>query len=522
MSRLLVLLLLLVLAPTAAFAQEHATRRWPQPAATVRDWLKRQAQRGETRRLVAGTARTLADPQFASAIVLADLARAGLGADRDRARDALLMPDRYEFWSSVAIFGGTAAASEAALARLSRALPAAATTGGAAKLLRHNLVLALALTAGQMVEVDFGGKRLSDLAQGELPDLSQIRIRIRGDVDAGGVVITLGAFAVAQPLWTAVTSRLGKLLKLPAARGRWLARGGRVLDLAALLVIASELEEPARDAYRRWLSTQAVEAAIKDLLALLARTNQAPPEAELSRALGEVARAFANHRDFLYVLPAMADMDFTRRLREKGEPDARLLEVEARTLERHGEWLALPGQTLELLEHHHGRLARRDVPGGDMAAFQGLLGRHQARVQALVRKVVNARRLPADPSVNALARMRLMPALRHTMEVRYGSLDAWQRSHAHQKDPFDPTGPAFEVSRSRAELYAQEAALYRLLAVKSPDAALKARLETEAAAVTALGATEDQLLRAILALPPVSQGAAGVVADLSDPEAWAE
>ncbi len=518
MSRVIAVALLLLL-PGLAGAQEHRTKRWPAPPSTVRGWLSRQAERAPaTRRAVVGTARTLADPQFATAIVLADLAKAGLAGDRDRAREALLAPDRYEFWSNVAIFGGTAAASEAALVRLTRGLPAA---GGATKLLRSNLVLALALTAGQCVEVDFGGKRLSDLAHGELPDLSQIRIRIRGDVDAGGLAITLGAFAVAQPLWTQVTTRIGRLLKLPAVRGRWAGRGLRVLDLAALLVIAHELEEPARDAYRRWLSTQALEAAIKDLNALFARTT-APTTAELDEALGDVARAFANHRDFLYVLPAVADVDFLRRARERGEREERLAAVEARTLERHGDWLALPGQTLELLEHYRGRLARGDVPGGDVAAFGALYGRHVSRVQTLVRRIVNAQRLPADPSVNALARMRLMPALRHTLEVRFGSLDAWQRSHAHEKDTFDPTGPAFEVSRSRAELYLQEAALYRLLEARASTPEVKERLRTEADAVTALGGTEGELLRAILAVPPYGQGAVGVVADLDDPEAWAE
>lgn len=521
MSRLVALLLLLLL-PAPAGAQEHATRRWPAPPAVVRGWLSRQAERAPTaRRAVVGTARTLADPGFASAIVLADLAKAGLAGDRDRAREALLAPDRYEFWSSVAVFGGTAAASEAALLRLTRSLPTAGAAGGATRLLRSNLVLALALTAGQLVEVDFGGRRLSDLAHGELPDLSQIRIRIRGSVDGGELAITLGAFAVAQPLWAQVTTRLGRLLKVPALRGRWAGRGLRVLDLAALLVIAHELEEPARETYRRWLSTQALEAAIKDLNGLFARTTS-PTTAELDKALGDAARAFANHRDFLYVLPAVADVDFLRRVRERGEREERLLAVEARTLERHGDWLALPGQTLELLEHYRERLGRKDVPGGDVAAFTALYGRHLSRVQALVRRVQTAARLPADPSVNALARMRLMPALRHTLEVRFGSLDAWQRSHAHEKDTFDPTGPAFQVSRSRAELYDQEAALYRLLEAKATSPEVKARLATEAAAAQALGGAEADVLRAILAIPPVGQGAAGVVSDLADPEAWAE
>lgn len=521
------LLVSLLVAAGAAPAQDapHATRRWQRPPAAVKAWLERRARAApresgapsRLRRAAVGTARTLADPQFAAAIVLADLARAGARGDRDRAADALRAVDTYEFWTSVALFGTSMRAGEAVVGRLAARLPAAGTSGAAVTFLRHNLVLAGAMTVGRVVEVDFGGKRLSDLASGEVPDLSTIRIRLRGDVDGGEIAITLGSFAVAQPVWGLARARLVKLLRLPS--NRFARASGRVLDLAALLLIAHELEEPVKEAYERWQSTQAVREAVADLLALMKRTRGAPEVKELDRALGDVARAFANHRDFVYLLPAVADAELIQRLTARGEPRQALVALEGLVLEEWGDWLALPGQTLALLSTYQARLAAGSVPGGDRGDFEGLLRRHLERVKGLVRRVKDAPRLPQDglTSDAALARVRATPALERSILARYGSLEAWADETARKVEGgFDPTSPGFTPSRNREELYAQELALYRLLQLDSSDAAARARFLSEAAAVGALMGTEHELLQKILDFELPAAGMAGSLTPAED------
>lgn len=524
MTRSLLAALTLSLLATPLLAQDetprHHTKRWPQPPKAIRAWLERNAKAKEgqpaqpsrTRRVLAGTARTLVDPQFAGAIVLADLAKAGMKRDRDRAADAIGNLDTYEFWTGVAVFNTSMRAGDAVASRLARRLPTTGAAGAATGFLKHNLVLAGAMTVSRVVQVDFGGKRLSDLAEGEVPDLSQITIKLRPDVDAGEIAITLGAFSVAQPLWSRVRSAIVRFVKLPT--NKWLKRTGRVVDLAALLIIAHELEEPAKEAYERWLSTKALKESVESLNGLMKRSQGNPEAKAFEQALGDVARSFANHRDFHYLLPAIADAELIGRLQGRGETKETLAAIETDVLEQWGDWLALPGQTLGLLEHYAEALRTKKVPGGDVAAIDGLLRRHLARIHPLVRRVLDAKKLPAERITGdeVLANISRHPELEAAVIARHGSLEAYAEATARKNESgFDATSSAFTPSRNRLELYAQELAYYRLLHLDAKTPEVRTRLLSEAAAIGSLLGVEQELLQKILDFKLPATGVAGAI-----------
>lgn len=520
MTRALLAALTVGLLATSLQAQEHHTKRWPRPPKAIRSWLERSAkdkegrpvQPSRTRRVLAGTARTLVDPQFASAIVLADLAKAGVRRDRDRAADAVRNLDTYEFWTGVAVFNASMRAGDAVASRLGRRLPTTGVAGGATRFLKHNLVLAGAMTVSRVVQVDFGGKRLSDLAEGEAPDLSEISITLRPDVDAGEIAITLGAFSVAQPVWSKVRSTLLRFVKLPS--NKWLKRTGRVVDLAAILIIAHELEEPAKEAYERWLSTRALRESVDALNALMQRSQGRPDLQAFEAALGDVARSFANQRDFHYLLPAIADAELIQRLQGRGETRENLAALEVVVLEEHGEWLALPGQTLALLQRYGDALAAKKVPGGDVAAFDGLVRRHLARVKPLVRRVLDAKRLPPERLTGdeVLANLARHPELERSVIARWGSVEAYAEATVRKVESgFDATSGAFSPSLNRLELYAQELAYYRLLHLEAKEPEVRTRLLSEAAAIGSLMAVEHELLQKILNYELPAAGVAGAI-----------
>ncbi|MGE0712855.1 MAG: hypothetical protein AB7N76_34550 [Planctomycetota bacterium] len=330
--------------------------------------------------------------RFGGAIVLSDAAKAAARRDVDALGDALREPANPEFLANLALFDGALRGGEALAAR---------TPGLAGKLgtaLKHNLVLAGALTATSAVDIDLNGFSLSDAVHGDFSDLRGARVGLNG-VRADDLAITMGTFAVAQPVWAGV-KRVGLrfaglvakrflrtaaikagLAVAPVPGSRVVALGLTlidvglaVVDLAGLLTTASAIEAPVRAANDR--RVRAGDRRGAEEAARQAARRGDP--AALQAALDRVAAARARERDLAYLPLARQDLALVRRLRERGEDPAALSRVAGRALDDYGPGLALPAQSALLLEEYERRAAAGDAAAGADAAA---LARHRERLQ---------------------------------------------------------------------------------------------------------------------------------------------
>ncbi len=445
------------------------------------------------RRLAATGGRMLADPRFAGAIVISDLANAGINRDPDAVDDTMHALTTPEFFAGLGLFNASMMAGEAVAARPFRALTgrvgAESLAGKAAGALKHNLVLAGALTVPRMIEVDFGGFTFGDAVKGDFSELSEASMNFRADIDAQDIGITLGAFAVAQPVWSGIKRIGGALARKVGAR---LARtavvkgalavapvpGSRVVaglltageilwgavDLAGLLFTAHKIEEPIKEWNDHRRSVNAVKESTDALLDLVDGDFTAE---ELDEKLREASMAFGNHRDFLYLPAAIKDVEFVDRLMRMGETKENMAALSNAVMDDFGAWLAMPGQTALLIDEYERRIAEAEatgdhsnIPGGDLEEFKAFFERHKERMREELEEIDSARRVDADE--------------------------------------FDPWGEDFTPSANRREVFEQEIALYRRILESVDDPDIRSRLEAEIATLEAILDVDDGLRDASL------------------------
>ncbi len=465
---------------------------------------------GRRARRTAGAAgRMLADPRFAGAIVVSDLARAGLEGNPDAAGDTFAALETPEFWAGIGMFNASMMAGEAVTApafkRLTGRIGANSLGARAAGALKHNLVLAGALTVPRLFEVDFNGFTFGDAVNGEFGELSEASISWSGEVSAQDVGITLGAFAIAQPVWKAIKKGgayigkrlLARLARTAAVKGALAVApvpGSRVValaltigevlwtvvDLAGLLFTAGKIEEQVVEWNDHRRSVNAVQEATDALVD--AFEDGEPDRDRLDELMAEVGVAFGNHRDFLYLPTAIEDVEHVDRILRMGETQENMQRISSSVMDDFGAWLAMPGQTSILLEEYAARIrhARQtgdtsDIPGGDLGAFEELVERHAERVREHLAELDDAERV--DPM------------------------------------DFSPLVESFEPSRNREELYEQELHLYRQLLDRATDPDVRDRLLGEIATLEAVAEVDARLFdhaRLGAATPATADVAVGV------------
>jgi hypothetical protein len=338
--------------------------------------------------------------RFGGAITASQYTLAKLEGDPDRAQHALTAPADAAFIASLAMFD-TAMRLEN---RMLRWVP----ERGAWRHVKHNLVMAGAMTVMQMVEVDLGGFGLADAVRLDVSKLKHARVRFHG-ADPLETGLVLGAFSAAHALWTGskyLLRRFGGLvakrfLKTAAVKGVLAVApvpGSRigaalltVADVALaigdayVLFTAAELMLKPVERFRSRLETNHALAENREALGGLLDRQASP--AEIAAGLRAVGDSFRTHRGMLY-LPAWEE---TRRfnfyLRRQGVPLETLNGLYGRSLRDFGQGeLVLPAFGQRVVGHYQALLGSGQdgeasaVPGGDRAAFAEELEGHRARL----------------------------------------------------------------------------------------------------------------------------------------------
>jgi hypothetical protein len=518
-------LLLATLLPTVARAQDK-----PAPPANPlsdrislaieRQFEKEKAKRegqGAIERRVKGATGAILDGRFIGAIALNDLANAGIDHDKDAVDDLGYALSTPEFYAGIGLFNGTyKVADKVVNGAASKLIPArvAAAEGGlkglAAKgtgFLKHNLILATAMTLPRVFELDFGGFNLKSAGKGllsgvggvftgkglsgfknlgdEVKKLGGTRLHIRPDIAWKDLGITLGSFAAAGVVWEGVKT-VGKIaLKKLATRflisaplqaaALTVPVGGEifdavvnvgliawtVVDLAGLLFTANKIEEKVQhESDQRTFEKAAAEA--RDRFLAVTRENGGHPDPEkLDKAMADVARTMADLRDFHYLPVAIEDAKFVDRLKREGVKQSEIDALGAQVMEQTGSWLAAPGQTAALVDAYK--------PGN------GEVGELSARHAENVRK----------------------------------ELAELAKGEKVRTDQLDPASKDFAWSKNRDQLYDQEIAILARGAANLQDADLASRVLGDAEIVGAL-AEADQGIQKV-AVDPKSKGLASVL-----------
>lgn len=490
------------------------TVRWTKTPGAVRTELRKEATEAASaagqpgspnptgmRRVGRGlvsAGKMVADPTFVGAIALADLAEAGWKGDPDKVGDLGHSLTTPEFYAGIGLFNATHAGAEAALDRTGAALartrigsaiaaeslPPAVAAGG--KLLKSNLVLAAALTLPRIVEFDFGGFTAADAAHADFSKLKNAHVGINPKVDGQDLAITLGSFAVAQPVWAGVkrvAAFAGKrLLKRFAATAAVQAAalavpvGGEVfdvavnvglvlwtaVDLAGLLITAHAIEEPVKAWNDRRRFENESNDAIKKFLEVCKKNNGSPDEKEFNESLANVALAFRNLRDLHYLPAAYEDATFVMRLERWGVQKAKLGELATKVTDEFGLDLAALGQTAMLRREYGPIAARREnsLPGRSHDEFESSFKNYREHVKKEVKDIYAAKRLP-DESL-------------------------------------DPASKSFALSVNRAQLYDQEQAVYARAREILKNEELRNRMADEIGVVGAIAQVDAELVKEIL------------------------
>jgi hypothetical protein len=359
--------------------------------------------------------------RFGGAVVASEASRAAASGNVDAVGDALRAPISPEFLFGLAVFDG----SLRAMTGLTSRIPVLSHVGEA---LKQNLVLAGALTVTSAVEVDLGGLSYGDVVRGDLSALQGASVRL-GDVDAQSLGITMGSFAIAQPIWRGARSLFGRLGPIVARRlaataaikaglavapvpgtrvAALILTAGEVAlavgELAGLLTVAHTIEQPLQAANERRRGRNVLRQAEQ-----VARS--APDADALQEALLEVRAARATERARAYVPVAREDLAMVRRMRDRGLPAERLNAIAQSALGDYGRGLALPAQTALLLED-----LQANPPPGMGAAVQRHRGRVLA-VQAAASRARSASYAAEDRFYAGLLRSTTTAAAREVIEA---------------------------------------------------------------------------------------------------------
>jgi hypothetical protein len=343
-------------------------------------------------------------------VVLAEAAHGALEGNSDAVRDAAKSPLSPEFIVQIALFDASLRGSGA----LANRLPGKSALGTA---LKSNLALAGALTVASAVQVDLAGFTLGDAVHGDFEKLDDASIGV-GAVDPQNLGITLGAFAVAQPVWTGIKRASGyfgrrlatRFLRTAAVKGALAVApvpGSRVValaltvgdvamaafDLAGLLVVGQAMERPARE----WNDDRRASNEITERARTLAEATRSEDLGAIDAALAMTGSAFDTQRNLAYMPVAADDLALVRRLRRDGEDPERLEALAQDVFSNYGTRLSLPAQTRALLDEYEARVADARggadaaIPGGDLDAFAAAIERHRERQEERLDKALRQR-----------------------------------------------------------------------------------------------------------------------------------
>lgn len=214
------------------------------------------------------------------------------------------------------------------------------------------------------------------------------------------------------------------------------------------------------------------------------------PETAIEDAIVKVAMVFADARDYLYLEQGIKDETFLQRLSRWGESQEELGDMVNTIIEEVGPWEALPAQTLSLKLRYkdHGGLSGRDAGG-----LGGSYDRWLEDAKANVRQIYDAGNVSDDA---------ITPRAREAKKKSgWGRLKFWDKNESETYHLAD----SWSISGNRRQLFEQEIRVYAEAMKLVKDPALKQRLGTEIAVVTALRSLDDEIVAGILADDPTEE-----------------
>jgi hypothetical protein len=321
------------------------------------------------------------------------------------------------------------------------------------------------------------------------------------------LIITLGSFAAAGPLWSAIKwggmTFLKRFLIAEAAEhtvmgpievGELLVPGGGevadaaeeagqgigalgyaivmgAIDLGGLLFTANKIQGYVQDKNDERIFQDKARDAMNNYLNVTQENNGNPDQKKLQEAMSQLATAMADLRDYHYLPVAIEDAKFVDRLKRDGVPQSEINAVGQTVMAQDGAWLAAPGQTAQLEQAF---APGTKHPGANMGDVNDLVARHDAEVQKLLSGIDGSEKefkLPdgtttkitgnitaenADPN-NKNAKIFTITNGNQTQQVT--ATDYRPVNGGIWESQLDPNNKDFGFSGSRDQLYDQEIAI---------------------------------------------------------------
>lgn len=371
--------------------------------------------------------------RIGAGVTLAGVTRGALKGDTGAVSDALNEPLTPEFLISIATFDASLRASGAIASRIP-------LEGRVANALKGNLAMAAAITLAGAVEVDLNGFTYSDALSADFEKLADASVGLR-PVDAEGVATTVGSFAAGSGIWTGI-KRAGGIF------GRSLGR--RLIRTAAVKGVLAVAPVPGTRVAAALLTAGEVALAVADLAAILVIGGEIEEEVREVRAAQRAESAIEAARRTL-----------TERVRAGGDVREALAgSAGAFDEDRNRRFQELALQDLALV-----RRLRRD-------------GTNPAQLEALAQGVF-------DDYGTRLG----LPAQTAALIEAYGEDRA---GHVERQQ-----ARARRIAAERAQVYRNEAALYRALRAEATDLGTREQLLRAAEEVEALASIEEELFARI-------------------------
>lgn len=319
------------------------------------------------------------------------------------------------------------------------------------------------------------------------------------------LMITLGSFAAAGPIWSGLKWAGGAFIKrfliaeaaehvvmTPIEAGEVIVQPegpGEIaagveeagqgigafgyalimgaIDLGGLLFTANKIQGYVQDKNDARIFRDKADAAMQNYLSVTRENNGNPDPKKLQDAMSQLATAMADLRDYHYLPVAIEDAKFVDRLKRAGVPQSAIDAVGQSVMQQDGAWLAAPGQTSQL-EQAFGPGTKQS---GDVSS---LVARHDDEVRQLLSgidgsekefKLANGTTTKVTGTITAEANdpsnpnAKIFTVTNGDKSQQVTAVDYRPTNGGIWESQLDPSSKDFGWSGSRDQLYDEEIAI---------------------------------------------------------------